>query len=173
MATVVKNPARTQRLRHHRWFAGFFAFGATMCTLTIGLLLFPGTVFDSLWRLNPDAQVAFHSIGSWSIVIMVTVGSACFFAAIGLWRGTLWGTRLAVIILSVNIAGDVTNALLRHGYRALIGLPIGLAMIYYLIRFNAQSKNVTPWQKLNSPGASAFLAGGGLLAIIQGPGYSP
>lgn len=43
----------------NKFFAAFFAFGATMCTLTIILLLFPGTALDLLWRLNPDAHSAF------------------------------------------------------------------------------------------------------------------
>ena len=44
----------------NKFFAVFFAFGATMCALTIVLLLFPGTSLDSLWRLNPDAHSAFN-----------------------------------------------------------------------------------------------------------------
>jgi hypothetical protein len=59
----------------HRWFAAFFAFGATMCALTVCLLLFPGSALDSLWRLNPDARLAFASLGHWSLVLMLTVGS--------------------------------------------------------------------------------------------------
>jgi uncharacterized membrane protein len=51
-------------LRRHRWFAAFFAFGATMCALTSELRLFPGTALDSLWHLNPDAHLAFQSIES-------------------------------------------------------------------------------------------------------------
>jgi hypothetical protein len=137
MATAAENLAPRQTLPRHRWFAAFFAFGATMCALTIGLLLFPGTALDSLWRLNPDAHLAFQSIGRWSIVLMVAVGTACFFAAIGLWHGAIWGTRIALMILSVNIVGDLINALFRHDYRALIGVPIGAAMIVYL----AGSKN--------------------------------
>ena len=113
----------------------FFAFGATMCALTIVLLLFPGTTLDSLWQLNPDAHLAFQSLGRWSIPLMALVGMGCAFAAIGLWFGTLWGRRLALTILSLNIAGDLCNALLRHDYRALIGLPIGGAMIFYLVRY--------------------------------------
>ena len=108
-----------------------------MCALTTGLLLFPGTALDSLWRFNPDAHLAFQSFGNWSIVLMLTVGTACLFTAIGLWRGTRWGTRLAVIILAVNMIGDLTNALFRHDYRALIGLPVGAAMIFYLVRSEA------------------------------------
>lgn len=119
-------------MTRHPWFAAFFAFGATMCGLTIALLLFPGSVFDSLWRLNPEAHSAFQSFGGWAILLMLGVGLGCALAAIGLWNGARWGVRLAVLILSVNILGDLINVLLRHDYRALIGLPVGGAMIFYL-----------------------------------------
>jgi uncharacterized membrane protein len=111
-----------------------------MCGLTIGLLLFPGSALDSLWRLNPGARVAFQSFGAWSFVLMAATGIACLFAAIGLWRSAVWGTRLALIILSINVLGDLLNALLRHDYRALIGLPIGAAMIFFLVRSADWSK---------------------------------
>jgi hypothetical protein len=71
---------------------------------------------------------------------MLTVGIACLFAAIGLWRGTVWGTRVALTILSINIIGDIVNALFRHDYRALIGLPVGAAMILFLVRSGDWSK---------------------------------
>jgi hypothetical protein len=112
----------------------FFIFGVSMCILTIALLCFPGTRFDSLWRLNADAHAAFESIGYWSVVIMVVVGTACFFAAVGLWRGARWGTRAAIIILVVNMIGDLSAALLKADFRTLIGLPIAAAMIVYLAR---------------------------------------
>ena len=115
-------------------FAAFFLFGATMCTLTIVLLLFPGTALDSLWRINPDARVAFQSIGKGAFLLMLSVGIACAFAALGLWRAKVWGIWLALVILALNIAGDLFNAFARHDYRALIGLPIGGAMIFYLVR---------------------------------------
>jgi len=106
-----------------------------MCTLTIVLLLFPGTALDPLWRLNPDAHVAFQSVGKWAVLLMFVVATGCAFAAVGLWRSSLWGIRIALIILSLNIIGDLLNALGRHDYRALIGLPIGGAMIFYLVRY--------------------------------------
>jgi uncharacterized membrane protein len=118
----------------HCWFAVFFTFGAMMCALTLGLLLFPGGPLDTLWRLNPDARVAFESLGLWSFVVMVIVGTACLAAAIGLWRGALWGTRLALAILAVNIVGDIMNVLFRQDYRALIGVPVGAVMIFLLAR---------------------------------------
>ncbi len=120
-------------MRKHPWFAAFFTFGAMMCGLTIGLLLFPGTAVDSLWRLNPEAHSAFQSFGGWAILLMLGVGLGCAIAAIGLWKGTRWGVRLALLILSINILGDLINAFVRNDYRALIGLPIGGAMIFYLV----------------------------------------
>ena len=105
-----------------------------MCGLTIVLLLFPGTALDSVWRLNPGARLAFQSLGNWSIALMVTVGTLCGAAAGGLWRGTGWAVRLAIAILSANMIGDTINTLVRHDYRALIGIPIGAPMIYYLVR---------------------------------------
>src|SRR5438067_1624617 len=65
-----------------KWFAAFFAFGATMCALIIVLLLFPGSGLDSLWRLNADARLAFRSLGKLSILLMFVVGTACTFAAL-------------------------------------------------------------------------------------------
>ena len=104
-----------------------------MCALTVALLLFPGSALDSLWRLNPDARVAFQSLGCWSLVLMGTVGTACLFAAIGLWRAKPWGTWLALTILSINMFGDVTNVFVRHDYRGLIGVPVAGAMIFLML----------------------------------------
>jgi hypothetical protein len=117
-----------------KFMAAFFAFGTTMCALTIVLLLFPGTKLDSLWRLNPDAGVAFQSIGGLAVLIMAVAGTGCGLAAIGLWRGTTLGIWIAIIVLSINIIGDLVNAVVRHDYRALIGLPIAAALIAYLVR---------------------------------------
>lgn len=140
MLKVADTAGPVQRSRRHRWLAGFFAFGAMMCALTVVLLLFPGSAFDLLWRLNPEAQIAFRSLGNWSFLLMLIVGTACLFAAVGLWRGTVWGTRVALTILSLNIIGDLVNTLLRHDYRALIGLPVGAAMIFFLVRSGDRSK---------------------------------
>jgi hypothetical protein len=113
--------------------SAFFTFGALVCLITIIALLFPGGVLDSIWRLNPDARVAFQEIGALSILLMFVVGLACALAAIGLVRRAPWGRRLAFAILGVNLFGDLVNALVRHDLRTLIGLPIGGAMMIYLL----------------------------------------
>ncbi len=111
-----------------------------MCLLAIVLLVFPGTKLDSLWNLNPDARVAFQSLGSWAVLLMLTVGTGCALAAIGLWYGKLWGIRLALAILFINMIGDLVNVVIRHDYRSLIGVPIAGAMIFYLVHFSTRRK---------------------------------
>jgi hypothetical protein len=147
MPRIADTLARSQRSRRHPWFAAFFAFGAMMCALTLALLLFPGTGLDILWRLNLHARLAFKPLGNWSMVLMLTVGTACLFAAIGLWRGAFWGTQLALIILSVNIIGDLINALFRHDYRALIGLPVGIGMILLLLQSQRSGQRLSHLDK--------------------------
>jgi uncharacterized membrane protein (DUF2068 family) len=123
-----------------RLLAIFFVFGAGMCLLTIVLLLFPGTALDSLWRLNPDAHAAFQSLGKLSIAMMAVLGAACAAAAIGLTKNCRWGRNLAVIILAVNVGGDLINVLARGEVRALIGVPIAAAMIVYLLRARVEAR---------------------------------
>jgi hypothetical protein len=140
MLKVADTLGPAQRSRCHPWLAAFFAFGAMMCALVLALLLFPSSPLDSVWRVNPEARLAFRSLGNWSFLLMLSVGIACLFAAIGLWRGTVWGTRVALTILSINIIGDTVNALFRNDYRALIGLPVGAAIIFFLVRSGGWSK---------------------------------
>ena len=110
----------------------FFAFGATMSGLTAMMLAFPGTALDSLWRLNPRAPVELVAFGRWAIVWMALVCALCLMAAIGLWRCLRWGMKSAIFVLAVNLAGDLLNAAIGHDLRALIGIPVGGAMIAYL-----------------------------------------
>jgi predicted membrane protein DUF2127 len=121
----------------------FFAFGACMCALAILLLLLPGSEIDSIWRLNPDAHSAFQSMGKVAILLMSIVGIACASAAIGLARGVAWGRWLALVILAINLVGDSANAFARHDFRTLIGLPIGGAMMIYLLRKSTSTSKST------------------------------
>jgi hypothetical protein len=117
----------------------FFAFGTTMCALTLVLLVFPGSRLDLLWRINPQARTALGSLGVWAVLLMVCVGTACAAAAVGLFRGAPWGRTVAILVLACNLVGDVANAGLRHDYRALIGVPIGGLFIGYLVGKTASS----------------------------------
>jgi len=110
----------------------FFAAGALICMLVVLALAFPGGILEPIWRLRPDARIEFREFGNWSIALMAVVGAACGLAAFGLARRAEWGRRLAIGVLTVNLVGDMLNAVFRHDLRTLIGLPVGGLMIWYL-----------------------------------------
>lgn len=105
-----------------------------MCSLTVLLLLFPGTPLDVAWRVKPAARSELSALGAFTIPLMTIVGAACAAAAIGLARSAEWGRRIAIGVLSVNLLGDLTNAIVRNDWGTLIGLPISGLMIFYLMR---------------------------------------
>ena len=111
----------------------FFLFGTVMSGLAAVTLLFPGSVLEPLWRLNPRARDGFAAMGSWAVLLMVLVCVACGMAALGLQRCKRWGYWMALFILTINLAGDTANAVLAHDLRTLVGLPMGGAMIVYLL----------------------------------------
>jgi hypothetical protein len=135
-------PKREQRSHRGQLIAliGFFAFGATMAGLAAVMLLAPGAWADAVWRLKPTAQSDFRALGAGAVPLMLLVAVACAGAAFGLWQGRRWGYRLAVGVLGVNLVGDVANVLLRHDWRTLIGVPIGGALLLYLMRSSIRNR---------------------------------
>ncbi len=114
--------------------SAFFVFGALMAFLAFLGLLLSGSFLEHIWRLNPAAHLALARLGTLGMLLMSIVAIACALAAFGLWTRAQWGRRLAVGILAVNLLGDVLNAVTRGDLRTLIGIPIGGAMIFYLLR---------------------------------------
>ena len=122
----------------------FFLFGVCASFLSFLSLLWPGSLLEPMWRLNPRARVAFGGMGAWAVVLMGTVCAACAGAAVGLWRGARWGWRLACALLAINLLGDITNVVTGTEPRAAVGIPIALALLLYLLsgrvrRFFARS----------------------------------
>lgn len=112
----------------------FFAGGAVVCSLVMLALAFPGSVLEVIWKLRPGVRDEFQELGIWPVIVMAALGAACGLAAFGLARGAEWGRRLAIGILTVNLVGDMFNAVFRGDLRTLIGLPIGGLMIWYLMK---------------------------------------
>ena len=112
----------------------FFGAGALIAATTVAALLLPGSPLDAIWSLKPQAHSDFLSLGALAVPLMIVVSAFCALAAVGLWRGARWGTRVAIAVLTVNAIGDTANALLRHDYRTLIGLPVAGGLVWYLVR---------------------------------------
>jgi hypothetical protein len=111
----------------------FFIFGATMSFLAAVALAIPGAPLEFMWRINPEAREGFRALGFLAVPLMLMVSAACGAAAHGLWNLLAWGRYLAITILTINVLGDASNALFRHDWRTLIGIPIGGVMIWYLV----------------------------------------
>jgi hypothetical protein len=126
----------------------FFSAGALICALVMLALAFPGGILDWVWTLRPDARVEFDEFGPWSIALMAAVGAACGLAAYGLARRAEWGRRVGIGVLTVNLVGDMFNAVFHGDLRTLIGVPIAGLMLWYLI--SEGRKRVSPNQDQRS-----------------------
>lgn len=113
--------------------SALFAFGVVMSGLSCIALMTPGGMLDGIWRLNPEAQRNLLEMGSWGPALMLAVCAACALSAAGLLARSRPGYGLAIGLLAVNLIADAANALIRGDLRTLIGLPVGGALIAYLL----------------------------------------
>ena len=113
-------------------------------------LLRPNSFLESMWRLNPRAQINLSSLGIWAVLLLITVSLFCASAAVGLWRGARWGHRIAVVLIAVNLVADVANVILGTEPRAIVGVPIAAVILGYLMTrkvrklFSTQASEVVP-----------------------------
>lgn len=111
----------------------FFAAGTIAAVVSAAALAWPGTWSEAVWRIKPEAPEQFARLGTLAIPLMLMVAVACLAAAIGLATRKRWGHRIALGLVSANLLGDSLNALLRGDWRTLVGMPIGGAMLAYLL----------------------------------------
>ena len=111
-----------------------FAIGTVASFISAVSLSFPGSFLEPIWSLNPNARAGFTRIGSAAIVLMIAVCIACIFTTVGLWLARRWGYWLAVVMLAVNLCGDVVNVTSGTEPRAIIGIPIAAGILAYLLR---------------------------------------
>lgn len=110
-----------------------FFLAATLITIVAAIsLLFPNGFLEPIWRLNPRGRAGLGAIGVWAVLLFVVLGSACGVAAIGLWRGARCGYVVAIIVLSINLLGDLVNVISGIERRAAIGIPIVILILAYL-----------------------------------------
>jgi hypothetical protein len=117
----------------------FFGAGALISLTSFVSLSSPGGPLEPIWRLNPRAHEAFGHMGPFALLLMATLFVACGFTAVGLWSGKRWGYRLAVTLLAINLLGDIVNVVLGVEPRAIVGVPIVIALLIYLGRRRARA----------------------------------
>ncbi|HZS47058.1 MAG TPA: hypothetical protein VFC63_18430 [Blastocatellia bacterium] len=117
----------------------FFSIGAVIGVVTCISLLFPGSILEPMWRLNPRAHENFMQMGHWAVTLMMIVGTACAIASIGLWRSARWGYWTAIALITINLIGDTVNAVLGTEPKAAIGIPIAAAILAFLFSKRVRS----------------------------------
>ena len=128
----------SQTIRERRPFGitalSIFFFAATVITLVAAIsLLFPNGFLEPIWKLNPRGRAGLGAIGIWAVLLFAAVCLTCAVAAIGLWRGARYGYATAITILTINSLGDLFNVISGIEPRAIIGIPIVILILAYLL----------------------------------------
>jgi hypothetical protein len=110
----------------------FFGFITSVSAATT--LLWPGTVLDRLWALNPIAYKQLARLGDTLGILFLLLGTALAGAGIGWFRRRLWGWRLAVAIIATQVLGDVVNCVRGDWLRGGTGVIIAGALLLFLLQ---------------------------------------
>ena len=112
----------------------FLLFGATMATLAGITLLFPGTILDPVWKLNPVASEQLHQLGPVVAVAFLALGAVLIVTAIGWMKRRFWAWALAVVIIASQVVGDLGNAIRGQYLQGAVGVLIAGALLLYLLQ---------------------------------------
>ena len=111
----------------------FFMVGTVLSFLAGLSLLVPANFFDKMWRLNSRGHEGLLRIGYWAVVLLFAASASCAAAAVGLLRRERWGYILAIALIGINFLSDIANSVLRTEPKAIVGVPIALLIILYLL----------------------------------------
>jgi len=112
----------------------FLFFGAVMAGLAATTLLWQGTVLDRAWTLNPTAYKQLAPLGSKIGILFLLLAVTLITAGIGWFRRRLWGWRLAVAIIAIQVLGDVVNCVSGDWLRGGTGVIIASALLLFLLQ---------------------------------------
>ena len=112
----------------------FLFFGALMASLAAITLLWRGTALDRVWALNPIAYKQLAPLGGAVGVLFLLLGAALTMAGIGWFQRRLWGWRLAIVIISMQVLGDVVNCVRGDWLRGGTGVIIAGALLLFLLQ---------------------------------------
>ena len=110
----------------------FFLLGS-LISFTAGLSLLVPRFLEPIWRLNPHGHEGLLRIGLWGVAILFGASAFCAAAAIGLWRRARWAHTVAIALITINLLSDLVSAGPGREPRAIVGVPIALALLFYLM----------------------------------------
>lgn len=109
-------------------------FGAIMACFAGTTLVWRGTTLDCVWTLNPRAYKELAPHGKTAGIPFLFLGVTLAVAGMGWFNRRLWGWRLAVSVIAVQVLGDLVNAFMGDLIRGGGGLIIAAALLMYLLR---------------------------------------
>ena len=112
----------------------FLLFGMSMASLAGITLVWRGTFLDRIWALNPTAYAQLAPLGRLVGAAFLLLAVALGAAAVGWFLRRLWGWRLAVAIIAIQVIGGLINLLRGDFVRGPIGIVIAGALLIYLLR---------------------------------------
>jgi len=112
----------------------FLFFGAVMASLAATTLLWRGTALDRVWALNPIAYKQLAPLGGAVGVLFLLLGGALTMAGIGWFQRRLWGWKLAVVIIAIQVLGDAVNCVRGDWLRGGAGIVIAGALLLFLLQ---------------------------------------
>ena len=118
----------------HAAIGVFLFFGATMASFAAITLAFPGTFLDRAWALNPVAHQQLATLGKVMALPFLLLALALLMAGLGWFRRSRWGWMLAVVIISINLLGDLFNAFRGEGLKGAVGVLIAGLLLTYMTR---------------------------------------
>ncbi|HEY2823579.1 MAG TPA: hypothetical protein VGJ06_21215 [Candidatus Acidoferrum sp.] len=111
----------------------FLLFGAVTATVAGVTLAWPGTNIDRIWDLNPRAYKELAPFGRMVGIPFLLLGATLGVGCLGWLQRRVWGWWLAVIVIGVQVLGDVFNIFLGRISDGAVGVAIAGALFLYLL----------------------------------------
>src|SRR6266568_7495355 len=118
----------------------FLIFGACMASLAGTTLTWPGTPLDKVWALNRPAYIQLAPVGGVVGPLFLVLSSVLLAAAVGWFKRRLWGWRLTIAIIAIQVAGDLVNFARGDFLRGSTGVVIAGALLFYLLRGEVKAR---------------------------------
>jgi hypothetical protein len=112
----------------------FISLGAVVLLLAAITLLWPGSILDTIWEVNPEG---YSEMMPYRVVvgIMFLVLSQVFVISVRGWfKQRKWGWVCVIGIFAANAAGDFGRLLSGDFKGGLLGLCIAGLIIFYLTK---------------------------------------
>ena len=115
-------------------FGIFLLFAAAMASFAGTTLLWPGTMLDRAWSLNPEAHIQLTALGRWIGIPFLLLACALALAGVGWFRQRLWAWRLAVVIIATQVVGGLVHIVTGRFLEGFVALFISTGLLVYLFR---------------------------------------